>query len=119
VRNHFSKGWASECEVCFSREPVSCFIATRNSDIVGFSCHESTYKNFFGPIGVAEELRLAKIGSALLLSSLHAMAQMGYAYAVIGGPRDAAPFYQRLVGAIDIPGSNPGIYVDRLNGSDS
>jgi GNAT superfamily N-acetyltransferase len=119
VREQFSSGWASECEVCFAREPVSCFIATHEQRIVGFSCHEATYKNFFGPIGVHPEYRQRQLGGALLLSSMYAMAELGYAYAVIGGPSDAAPFYHRVVDAIDIPGSNPGIYVDRLAGSDS
>ena len=27
VREHFSEAWASEADVAFSREPVSCFIA--------------------------------------------------------------------------------------------
>jgi hypothetical protein len=42
---------------------------------------------------------------------------MGYAYAIIGG---AGPvdFYQKTVGAIEIEGSVPGIYRDRLPAGD-
>lgn len=119
VRDHFSNGWAGECEVTFAREPVSSFIATHEANIVGFASYESTHKNFFGPIGVRSDYRSRGIGAALLLSSLWAMSELGYAYAVIGGAREAADFYRNLVGAIDIPGSNPGIYIDRLRSSDS
>ena len=30
VRDNFSEYWASEAEVAFSREPVSCFIAVKD-----------------------------------------------------------------------------------------
>lgn len=119
VQTNFSKGWMSECDVTFSNSPVSSFIATRDGEIIGFACYEATYRNFFGPIGVGEAYRGGQVGKALLLHCLHAMADMGYAYAIIGGPKEAAPFYARVVGAIDIEGSNPGIYIDRLRGKDS
>lgn len=119
VQTHFSRGWASECDVCFGREPVSAHIATRSGEIVGFSCHESTNRNFFGPIGVHPSQRGKGLGRCLLLTSLHAMHDLGYAYAIIGGPTVAVDFYRHTVGAIPIEGSTPGIYVDRLKGSDS
>jgi len=119
VEKTFSRGWADECEVCFSNTPVSAHIATYNGDIVGFSCHEATYRNFFGPIGVANQYRAQGLGKALLLTSLNAMRDLGYAYAIIGGPTVAVEFYRQTVGAVPIEGSSPGIYVDRLVGSDS
>jgi hypothetical protein len=119
VERSFSRGWAAECDVCFARVPVSAHIATYEGDIVGFSCHESTYRNFFGPVGVAESFRDRGVGRCLLLASLHAMQEMGYAYAIIGGPTTAVDFYRHAVGAMPIAGSTPGIYVDRLQGSDS
>jgi GNAT superfamily N-acetyltransferase len=114
VRENFSIEWASECNVCFSRIPLSCFIATREGRIIGFACYEATFRNFFGPIGVDEQSRGANIGALLLLSCLRAMWDEGYAYAIIGGPREAAPFYRRIANAVDIEGSTPGIYIDRL-----
>jgi len=114
VRNSFDDGWASECEVAFSNHPVSCYIATQAGDVIGFACHDSTCKNFFGPTGVAVAKRGAGIGKALLLSCLHAMAGHGYAYAIIGGVGPAA-FYASAVGAVPIEGSSPGIYRDLLN----
>jgi predicted N-acetyltransferase YhbS len=99
--------------VAFSNSSVSCFIATENNKITGFACYDSTAKNFFGPVGVAEQSRNRGIGEALLLSALDAMSQIGYAYAIIGGV-GSAEFYVTTVGAIEIPGSSPGIYRDRL-----
>jgi len=53
------------------------------------------------------------IGSALLLSALHAQRALGYAYAIVGGV-GPAQFYEKAVGAIPIPGSTPGIYAGTL-----
>ncbi len=113
VIDHFGQGWAGECDVSFSRSPVSCFIATQNNDIVGFACYECTAKNFFGPMGVSETFRNQGIGKALLLTSLDAMSAIGYAYAIIGNA-DSLEFYKKTAGAVEIPGSSPGIYRDRL-----
>jgi hypothetical protein len=119
VKSRFSMGWADECDVCFSHMPISMHIATKDSEIIGFSCHESTYKNFFGPIGIIEAYRGVELGKALLLTSLYSMRDLGYAYAIVGGPTTAADFYRKTVGAVDIAGSTPGIYIDRLKGADS
>ena len=50
------------------------------------------------------------MGTGLLLSCLHSMWEMGYAYAIIGWADEAAAFYEKTVGAIAIPGSHPAIY---------
>lgn len=113
VREHFGSAWASECDVAFSNRPISCHIATQSGAILGFACYDSTCRGFFGPIGLIEAMRGHGIGRALLLSCLHAMAAIGYAYAVVGGVQDVG-YYARAVGAIEIPGSVPGIYGDRL-----
>ena len=113
VRNMSGRAWESECDVSFSNHPVSCFIATEVGKIIGFACYDSTYKNFFGPIGVAEIKRGLGIGKALLLSCLYAMRANGFAYAIIGGVGPAEFFY-KAVGAITIEGSSSGIYRDRL-----
>ena len=116
VRDSFGEGWASECDVAFSHQPVSCFLATEAGEILGFACYESTCKDYFGPTGVAEAKRGLGIGKALFLSCLHAMAAIGYAYAIIGsvGP---AEFYAKTAGATVIEGSSPGIYRDPLTAS--
>jgi ribosomal protein S18 acetylase RimI-like enzyme len=113
VRRNFSAGWASECDVAFSHQPISCFMALEQHQIVGFACYDTTWKNFFGPTGVAENARRRGIGSALLLACLHALAAAGYAYAIIGDAGTPA-FYTRTVGAMPIADSTPGLYPARL-----
>lgn len=113
VQQHFGRGWASETEVAFCRDPVSCFIAVENEELIGFGCHDATYRGFFGPTGVAEDRRGRGTGAALLIACLHAMRVQGYGYAIIGaaGPTD---FYSRIVGAIVIEDSWPGVYQGML-----
>lgn len=115
VRDSFGKLWASECDTAFGNRPISCFIATRGATLVGFACHDSTMKNFFGPLGVTKDAQKKGVGSALLLRCLHVMATSGYAYAVIGdADDDSIEFYKNTVNAQEIPGSTPGIYRNRL-----
>jgi predicted N-acetyltransferase YhbS len=113
AREHFSAKWVSEVEVAITRQPVACFIATKDKAILGFGCHDTTMRGFFGPTGVSEAARGTGIGKALLFKSLEALRELGYAYAFIGGvgPRE---FYAKACGAVEIPGSDPGIYADIL-----
>ena len=110
---NFSTAWADEISVGFARQPVTVFIATIERELVGFAAYECTRRGFFGPTGVAENAQGKGIGKALLLASLWGLREMGYVYAIIGaaGPVD---FYQKTVGAIIIPDSEPGIYADGL-----
>ncbi|NJM38647.1 MAG: GNAT family N-acetyltransferase [Akkermansiaceae bacterium] len=113
VRANFSEKWVSEVEVSMTRQPIACFIATREKQIIGFACYDTTQRGFFGPTGVSEEARGLGLGKALLLKALEALREIGYAYAIIGGvgPKE---FYAKNCGAIEIPGSDPGTYVDLL-----
>jgi GNAT superfamily N-acetyltransferase len=115
VTEHFNRGWASECERAINNWPVSCFVAIENGFIVGFSCYDATCKGFFGPTGVAETERGRGVGKALLWAALHAMWEVGYGYAIIGGV-GPAEFYAKAVGAVLIEGSSPGIYGGVLSG---
>ncbi len=49
VLQHSSINAASECDVCFSRIPISCFVATRGKTILGYACYNATAPDFFGP----------------------------------------------------------------------
>jgi GNAT superfamily N-acetyltransferase len=113
VREIFGALWASECDIAFARQPVSCFLATRERCLLGFACYDSSMKNFFGPVGVSQNARGKGIGTALLLRCLHAMAAGGYAYAIVGDA-DPVEFYVKTVKAHIIPASSPGMYHDRL-----
>lgn len=113
VATNFSTNWADEISVGFARQPITVYIATIEHELVGFAGYECTRRGFFGPTGVAEAARGKGIGKALLLASLWGLREMGYVYAIIGA---AGPvhFYQKQVGAIIIPDSEPGIYTDKL-----
>ena len=113
VAENFSRSWADEISVGFARQPISVFVATIDRELAGFAAYECTRRGFFGPTGVIAAARGKGIGKALLLASLDALREMGYVYAIIGA---AGPvrFYQKTVGAIIIPDSEPGIYTDLL-----
>ena len=116
VETNFSRSWADEISVGFARQPVSVFVATIERELVGFAAYDCTRRGFFGPTGVLPAARSQGLGKALLLASLSALREMGYVYAIIGA---AGPvhFYQKTVGAIVIPDSEPGIYTDLLKDS--
>ena len=113
AKAHFSEKWVSEVEVAMSRQPIVCFIATRDTQILGFACYDTTQRGFFGPTGVSENARGLGLGKALLFKALEGLREIGYAYAIIGGvgPKE---FYAKTCGAIEIPGSDPGTYMDLL-----
>ena len=113
VGRNFSPKWVSEAKTAFSRQPISCFIATREKKILGFACYDVTALGFLGPMGVAEDARKSGLGTALLVSALRGLRELGHAYGIIGGV-GPADFYARAVGAVPIEGSSPGIYVDIL-----
>ncbi len=109
IGEHFEPAWQSEAERCFANQPLSLFIATQGREVLGFACWDAPALGIWGPTGVSESARGQGVGSALLLATLHAMREQGYAYAIIGaaGPIE---FYQRFIGGIVIPGSWPGLY---------
>jgi GNAT superfamily N-acetyltransferase len=114
VESNFSIAWADEISVGFANKPVTVFIATRASRVVGFAGYECTRRAFFGPTGVAEIERGRGVGKALLIASLWGLRELGYIYGIIGaaGPVE---FYQEAVGALVISDSEPGIYTNLLN----
>jgi len=113
VAENFAAGWADEISVGFAHQPISVFVATIDRELAGFAAYECTRRGYFGPTGVIPAAQGRGIGKALLLASLEALREMGYVYAIIGA---AGPvrFYQKTVGAIIIPDSEPGIYTDSL-----
>ena len=113
IENTFGDSWASECDVAFSNKPISCFIAVKDREIIGFGCYDATAPNYFGPTGVTEEFRGIGVGRTILGKCLLSMKDDGYGYAIIGWVDDAIEFYKTTVGATVIEDSEPGIY-DRM-----
>lgn len=113
VGERFGMGWASEVTVALANRPVSVWIATRRAELLAFACYDATARGYFGPIGVADTARSHGLGSALLRACLQDMRATGYGYAIAGGV-GAPDFFRRVAGAIDIPDSTPGLYVDQL-----
>ena len=113
VDRHFGDPWLSETAIGFAQTPITVFVAAQHARMLGFACHDTTAKGFFGPTGVDPAARGQGIGEALLIVTLKAMRAAGYGYAVIGDPGPVA-FYKKRLDAFDIPGSEPGIYAGML-----
>lgn len=106
VRKNFTDDWANECEYSLFNNPISCYLAVKNKEIVGFACYDATLKDFFGPLGVRNDMRKNGIGKALLHRCLLSMKEMGYAYAIIGWVHSAIDFYKSEVNALEINGAS-------------
>ena len=103
--------YSDEVKAAFSNNPITCYIATREKEIIGFACYEATARNFFGPMAVLESERKKGVGKALLLKALESMRELGYAYAIIGWPtKSAVDFYKKCVNAILIGEKSSGVY---------
>jgi GNAT superfamily N-acetyltransferase len=115
IGTHFAPAWVSEATRGLALAPITVWVAVRNGKMLGFACHDTTAKGFFGPTGVDEAERGQGIGEALLIATLKGMREAGYGYAVIGDPGPVA-FYQKRLDAMDIPNSKPGVYAGMLRG---
>lgn len=113
VGARFGPGWASEVQVALSNRPVTLWIATRDSTLLGFACFDATARGFVGPIGVDDTERARGLGAVLLRACLTDMRSFGYGYA-IAGCVGAPGFFARVAGAVEIAGSAPGLYAGRL-----
>ncbi len=116
VKEHSSIHAAGECDKCFSNRPISCFIAVRGSEILGYACYHATAPDFFGPTRVSSTEQGKGIGKALLLRSLHAMKEEGYVYAIIGGV-GPVEFYEKCVNAVIIESSKKNSIYDTFLGA--
>ncbi len=103
VDREFEPSWRGGVRRALTQRSVKALVAATDDELIGFAVWDLAYRGYFGPIGVAETWRGRGIGAALLLSSLQAMREQGYAYVTIGkvGP---AEFYERVCGAELIAG---------------
>jgi GNAT superfamily N-acetyltransferase len=113
VEEIFFDAWASETDIAILNRPISCFIAIKNRELIGFSCYDATALGYFGPMGVKEAFRKKGTGKALLNACLLDMKLKGYGYAIIGAV-EAPDFYKKAANATEIFESSPGILKTRL-----
>jgi mycothiol synthase len=90
--------WPEEAAATLTRQPAGCHVACRGEHYVGFACHGSVRRGWFGPMGTLASERSHGIGSVLLRRCLRDMKEAGLDTARIGwvGP---VRFYARSVGA--------------------
>jgi mycothiol synthase len=90
--------WPDEAAATLTRQPAGCHVACRGEQYVGFACHGSVRRGWFGPMGTLSAERGHGIGSLLLRRCLSDMRAAGLAIARIGwvGP---VRFYALAVGA--------------------
>ncbi|MES9829111.1 MAG: GNAT family N-acetyltransferase [Candidatus Thiodiazotropha sp.] len=113
AEKHFPQTWLGEFQHALNNTPCSCFIAQRESSLLGIACYDATALGYFGPLGVVGSARGNGIGSSLTRACLLDMRLKGYGYAVVGmaGMPD---FYRKVANAVEIPNSSPGIYQSTL-----
>jgi ribosomal protein S18 acetylase RimI-like enzyme len=108
VEKNFFDAWAGEIDIAISNKPITCFVAIKNQELIGFSCYDATALGYFGPIGVKEAFQGKGTGKALLMACLLDMKLKGYGYAIIGAV-EILQFYRKAVDAMEIPESSSGI----------
>lgn len=113
VEAQFGAGWASEARVALGNRPVTLFVAVDAEGLAGFCVYDATARGYVGPIGVRPSARRGGSGAALLRAALQDMRAAGYGYAVAGSV-GAPEFFARVAGAVEIAGSEPGLYADML-----
>lgn len=107
VKKYYEMGWVYETEHAFTNHPVSCYVAVKDKELIGFSCYDATAKGYFGPIAMKPDEKGRGVGPALLYAGLMGMKEAGYGYAIIGWVDEAVGFYDKVVEHMVIPGSEP------------
>lgn len=100
VEAHFGRIWRFEAAKAFDTNIPQAFITEADNTITGFAVHDVNNRGlgFFGPTGVAKDLRGRGLGCRLLLASLADLRRLGHARAVIPWT-DALDFYRKCSGA--------------------
>lgn len=107
IKTHYDEGWMFESEHALMNTPISCYIALKGREIVGFSCYDATAKGYLGPIGIRPGEKGGGIGQSLMYETLLGMKEAGYGYAVIGWVDEAVGFYEKTIKMFKIPNSDP------------
>lgn len=113
VKEHSGPSAAGECDVCFAHTPVSCYLATRGAEILGYACYDATAPDFFGPTRVldSEQGQGHWQGAAAALPACPAGGRVRLRH---HWRRGAGGLLRKVRGRPVIPDSTPGIYRDFL-----
>ncbi len=100
IEREFGAIWRFECSRAFDRHLPTLFIVESEGEVAGFAAHDvnNAGLGFFGPTGVARQLRGNGFGRLLLQASLADLRRLGYGSAVIPWT-DALDFYRKSCGA--------------------
>ena len=100
VERNFGRIWRFEAAKAFERDVPPAFIAEEEGTITGFAVHDVNNRGlgWFGPTGVAKEMRGRGVGGQLLQASLADLRRLGYERAIIPWT-DALDFYAKASGA--------------------
>lgn len=107
IKTYYDEGWMYESEHAIMNTPISCYIAIKDKEIVGFACYDATVKGYFGPIGIKPGQKGGGIGQSLMYETLLGMKEAGYGYAIIGWVDEAVGFYEKTIKMYQIPDSDP------------
>ena len=93
-------GWTAEALSALGNTPSTLHIAVRDGSVVGFSASDANNKGtgWFGPMGVAPDVRQSGIGRVLLGRCLSDLHRQGHRHATIPWV-DPVAFYERCAGA--------------------
>lgn len=107
IKTHYGEDWMHESEHAFSNSPITCYIAVKDKEIVGFGCYDATAKGYFGPLGIKPGQKGGGIGTSLMYQCLTGLKEAGYGYGIIGWVDEAIAFYEKTIKMYKIPDSEP------------
>ena len=101
VRENFSPFWAYEVGLGFGGDETSVWLAERGGEILGFAAYSVLEPNWFGPIGVSQEVRGRGNGTILLYKAMNSLRLNGHRLVTVPWT-DLLFFYSQLPGIVSI-----------------
>jgi hypothetical protein len=97
--------WLDHAAAAFTHVPPRMYVAVYEDSVGGFACWDAMRPGVMGPMGVISEARGLGVGTTLAEMAAAALAHEGYAYGILADAGAAVPFFERVMGAMVIPGS--------------
>ena len=98
ISKYFSTSWALEVEFGLINIPAAHCTVLKNiaGDIVGFAAVHAVNRNWFGPMGIKDELRGRGLGKLILLHAMRQATENGINSLILSGVNDKAQFYRKI-----------------------